>query len=310
MEVVPEEQVKPIEITNVEQVPASSFVQSLLQEQTDETTEKTKKKKKKAKTGRQKELDRLTKGTKDILETPEKLNDVCKRINSLISVQKKNLLAACQLIDKYNIGSLSYEQFRLIIRDRLPELSSEDLFVLTQLFQTDGTAIDYRMIFDEESSNGVLQHVKQLPVPSSTDIILEKKPIKEIKRPFNEPFEIDQPKYVTIQFRLITFDAYNVYPGHVHLTIPDHMSIYALSKMVIDKTDLPTRSIQIFREKIRSSDVILDPMRSLESYGLTGAYKDGTHKQVFPTYTLYYDYYPLGIRADCPILKCDYYMMK
>ena len=56
MEVVPEEQVKPIEITQSEQAPATSFVQALLQEQADETDEKKKKKKKKAKTGRQREL--------------------------------------------------------------------------------------------------------------------------------------------------------------------------------------------------------------------------------------------------------------
>jgi hypothetical protein len=49
-------------------------------------------------------------------------------------------------------------------------------------------------------------------------------------------------------------------------------------------------------------------MCSLEEYRLTGAYVDGTHKQPFPSYTLYYDYTPMDIYADCPILKCDYYM--
>jgi hypothetical protein len=86
------------------------------------------------------------------------------------------------------------------------------------------------------------------------------------------------------------------------------MSIYALSKMVIDETDLATRSVSIFREKVRSRHGILDPMCSLEEYRLTGAYVDGTHKQPFPTYTLYYDYSSMDIHADCPILKCDYYM--
>jgi hypothetical protein len=86
------------------------------------------------------------------------------------------------------------------------------------------------------------------------------------------------------------------------------MSVYALSKMVIDKTDLATREISIFREKIRSRHGFLDPMRSLEEYHLIGACIDGTHKQLFPTYTLYYDYMPMQIRGDCPILKCDYYM--
>jgi hypothetical protein len=49
-------------------------------------------------------------------------------------------------------------------------------------------------------------------------------------------------------------------------------------------------------------------MCSLEKYGLTGAYIDGTHNQQFPIYTLFYDYSPMDIRGDCPILKCDYFM--
>lgn len=115
-------------------------------------------------------------------------------------------------------------------------------------------------------------------------------------------------RYVTVHLRLITFDSYNAYPGHIRLTVPDHMSVYALSKMVIEETDLPTLSVDIFREKIRSRHALLDPMRTLEDQNYVGAYVDGTHQQPFPTYTLYYDYSPLNMRNNCPILKCDYYM--
>lgn len=86
------------------------------------------------------------------------------------------------------------------------------------------------------------------------------------------------------------------------------MSVYALSKMIIEETDLATRSVNIFREKVRSRHGLLDPMCSLEEYRLTGTYVDGTHNQPFPTYTLYYDYSPTDVCGDCPILKCDYYM--
>ncbi|CAF0850272.1 unnamed protein product [Adineta steineri] len=296
------------DITKTDQVPAPSFLDSILQEQPVEKDEKKKKKKKKGKTGRQKEIERLTKETKEIFESPDKLNVVCERIHSLLLGQKKFLLGACQLLDKYNYGSLPYEQFRLIIRDRLPKLSTEDFFILTKLFEVGGTSIDYRAILDEELGNGILRHVTQLPVPLPTEIVLEKKSSKESKSIFNEPLQVAQPKYVTLHLRLITFDAYNAYPGHVHITVPDHTSVYALSKMVIDKTDLATRSISIFREKIRSRHGLLDPMDTLEHHQLTGACIDGTHKQLFPTYTLYYDYSPMELRSDCPILKCDYYM--
>ena len=115
-------------------------------------------------------------------------------------------------------------------------------------------------------------------------------------------------RYVTVHLRFITFDTFDVYPGHIHLTIPEHISIYALSKMIIDQTDLATRSISIFREKVLSRNTLLDPMRTLEYYRYTGVYIDGTYKQLFPTYTLYYDYSLMNIHHDCPILKCDYYM--
>ncbi|CAF1186374.1 unnamed protein product [Rotaria sordida] len=295
------------EATKIEQPATTSLVQSLLQEQADEIVDKKKKKKKKGKAGRDKELERLTKATKNIFSSPEKLNAACERINSLLKDHKKLLLDVCQMLDKVGSGRLSYEQFRLVIKDRLPIISREDLFILMKLFENEGF-IDYRSMLDQQLGNGILRYIVQLTVPPSKEIILEKKLPKELKRPFYEPLQLTYPKYVTLHLRLITFDSYNAYPGHIRLTVPDHMSVYALSKMVIDETDLATRSISIFREKVRSRHGLLDPMRSLEEYRLIGAYVDGTHKQSFPSYTLYYDYSPMDIRGDCPILKCDYFI--
>ncbi|CAF2604281.1 unnamed protein product [Rotaria sp. Silwood2] len=295
------------ETTKIEQAATTSLVQSLLQGQADEIEDKKKKKKKKGKAGREKEIERLKKSTKGIFASPEKLNGACERINALLTNHKKLLLGVCQVLDKLDSGHLSYEQFRLVIKDRLPIMSREDLFILMKLFENEGF-IDYRAILDQELSNGILRHIVPLTVPPSKEIILEKKLPKELKRPFYEPLQLNHPKYVTLHLRLITFDSYHAYPGHIRLTVPDHMSIYALSKMVIDETDLATRSISIFREKVRSRHGLLEPMLSLEDCRLTGAYVDGTHNQPFPTYTLYYDYSPMDIGSDCPILKCDYFI--
>ena len=79
--------------------------------------------------------------------------------------------------------------------------------------------------------------------------------------------------------------------------------------MIIDERDFATPSVSIFREKVPSRASLLDPMRTLEFYHYTGAYVDGTHNQSLPTYTLYYDYTPIGLGRDCPILKCDYYFI-
>ena len=115
-------------------------------------------------------------------------------------------------------------------------------------------------------------------------------------------------KYLVAYLRLITFDAYDAHPGHIHLTIPDRISIYTLSKLIIDETSIITQSISIFREKEQSRDTLLDPQRSLENHGYKGAYENGMRKQNFPKYTLYYDYLPMNICRQCPILKFSYTM--
>jgi len=72
-------------------------------------------------------------------------------------------------------------------------MSREDLFVLTKLFENEGL-IDYQTILDDELGNGILRHITKLTVPPSKQIILEKKPPKELKRPFNEPLLLNHPK--------------------------------------------------------------------------------------------------------------------
>jgi len=72
-------------------------------------------------------------------------------------------------------------------------MSREDLFVLTKLFEIEGL-IDYQAILDDEAGNGILRHITQLIVPPPKQVVLEKKPPKELKRPFNEPLQLNHPK--------------------------------------------------------------------------------------------------------------------
>jgi len=81
----------------------------------------------------------------------------------------------------------------IVLKDRLPKMPREDLFVLTKLFEIEGL-IDYQTILDDELGNGILRHITQLTVPPSKQIVLEKKPPKELKRPFNEPLQLNHPK--------------------------------------------------------------------------------------------------------------------
>lgn len=81
----------------------------------------------------------------------------------------------------------------IVLKDRLPAMSREDLFILMKLFDNEGF-IDYRAILDQQFGNGILNHIVKLDVPPSKQIILEKKPPKELKRPFNEPLLLHHPK--------------------------------------------------------------------------------------------------------------------
>jgi hypothetical protein len=81
----------------------------------------------------------------------------------------------------------------LVIRDRLPKISSEDLFVLTKLFEIEGL-IDYRTILDEKLSDGILRHIVSLPVPPSKQILLEKKPPKQLRQSFNPLLPVNNPR--------------------------------------------------------------------------------------------------------------------
>lgn len=75
----------------------------------------------------------------------------------------------------------------------MSHMTREDLYVLMKLFEIEGT-IDYPAMLDTELGNGILRHVTQLPVPPSKEIVLEKKPPKELRRPFNEPLQFHHPK--------------------------------------------------------------------------------------------------------------------
>ena len=81
-----------------------------------------------------------------------------------------------------------------VLKDRLPSISKEDVFIVTKLFEVEGGLIDYRSILSLNGENGVLKHVTALPVPPAEEVVLEKKAKKELRPPFNEPLRLNHPK--------------------------------------------------------------------------------------------------------------------
>ncbi|CAF1003396.1 unnamed protein product [Adineta ricciae] len=293
------------ETTQIEQSQSKSLIDSLLFTASQQENEKNKK----IKTSRQKELERLTKATKSLFSCCEELNIVCERIDSILSNHRTILLPVCRSLDKRDSGRLSYEQFRLIIRDHLPAMPLEDLFVLTKLFQIN-ESIDYRTMLDDNINNGIRRFIKPSSVSQSSEVILETTIPKELQLMHNDPLQTNHSKcrYLVAYLRLITFDAYDAHPGHIYLTIPDRISIYTLSKLIIDETSIITQSISIFRENVQARETLLDLRCSLQSQGYIGADEDGTRNQQFPKYKLYYNYLPMNICHQCPILKFSYKM--
>ena len=47
-------------------------------------------------------------------------------------------------------------------------MSSEDIFILTKLFEVNGL-INYRMILDDKLGNGILRYITSVPVPSQSN---------------------------------------------------------------------------------------------------------------------------------------------
>jgi len=72
-------------------------------------------------------------------------------------------------------------------------MSREDLFVLMKLFEIEGL-IDYLAILDDELGKGILRFIIPLTVPPPKQIVLEKKPLQELQRPFDEPLQLNHPK--------------------------------------------------------------------------------------------------------------------
>lgn len=87
-------------------------------------------------------------------------------------------------------GDFSFQ----VLKDRLASISKEDVFIVTKLFEVEGGLIDYRSILSLNPENGILRHVTPLPVPPAKEIVLEKKPTKELRQPFNEPIRFNHPK--------------------------------------------------------------------------------------------------------------------
>lgn len=72
-------------------------------------------------------------------------------------------------------------------------MTREDFFIMSKLYENEGF-VNYRAILDETVGPGIIQHITQLDVPVAKEILLETKPTKENRQPFNEPLRLNHPR--------------------------------------------------------------------------------------------------------------------
>ncbi|KAL8601804.1 hypothetical protein ACOMHN_033980 [Nucella lapillus] len=114
--------------------------------------------------------------------------------------------------------------------------------------------------------------------------------------PFTEPY----PRYISLDLRMVTFESFKDYPGHLDLMVHAHLPVCCLIQMIVDITQITSTKIAVFRDRSRSRESLLPPKSTLQDCGFVGDSRSDPEEVV-----LFYDY--TVEFTDCPILLCDHY---
>lgn len=107
-------------------------------------------------------------------------------------------------------------------------------------------------------------------------------------------------RYISLELRMVTFDNFRDYPGHLDLLVHAHLPVCGLIQMIIQETEITSSKLAIFRDRSRSRESLLPPKSTLRECGFFGDSRNSPEEVL-----LYYDY--TVEFTDCPILLCDHY---
>ena len=107
-------------------------------------------------------------------------------------------------------------------------------------------------------------------------------------------------RYIKLELRLASFDSLANYPGHLLLIIFADMSVSALTRILIDETQIMATKIAIFRNITCTKEDMLGHKNTMEDCGFIGGCKNQPQEV-----QLYYDFAVDFVQ--CPILVCDHY---
>lgn len=263
------------------------------------------------KKGKKKKLSKSEKATEKLEKQVEKIKADVPYFDRLINTMHQWLVANAETavelfrqIDSDGEGLLSFDEFKSGMFDMNAPVTKIELHLLCKLLDDEDTGeIDYT-----ELENG-LQNVRQsreldrqIARNDRQLLLTERKflpcPCCKMSRvePWNEPI----PRYILLELRLVTFDMYKDYPGHLELLVHSHVPVCGIIQMIVEETDISSTKLAVFRDRSRSPESVLLPGVTLEDCGFLG---DSYHSP--EDVTLFYDY--TVEFTDCPILMCDHY---
>ncbi|KAK6174692.1 hypothetical protein SNE40_017922 [Patella caerulea] len=265
---------------------------------------KKKKGKKKKLTKAEKALEKLEKATQKIKDDEESFYHLINRMDQWLRSMAPRAIELFKMIDTSGDGILSYDEFKSGMFDLNIPLNRTELHLMARLLDTDDSGeIDYT-----EFSKGIT-YVKPVDETSDPDpdhktslILSERKPVpcSCCKMGVWQPYREKNPRYLSIELRLVTFDNYKDHLGHISVLVHSHLSIYGLIELIINQTSVLSTKLAIFSDKSRSLEALLPVESTLEDCGYFGSSRENPQE-----ITLYYDYTVEFV--NCPLLMCDHY---
>ncbi|XP_076470942.1 microtubule-actin cross-linking factor 1, isoforms 6/7-like isoform X2 [Babylonia areolata] len=201
-------------------------------------------------------------------------------------------------------GAVTTDEFKAGLFDLNVPLTAVETHLLTRLLDPDDAGeVDYTQL-----SHG-LQLARET-FNMDRDMEFESLVLETTRRKFPacpcckmsivEPFVEQYPRFISLELRMVTFDSFKDYPGHLDLLVHAHLPVCRLIQMIIEETQITSSKIAIFRDRTRSRESLLPPKSTLQECGFLGDSRNDPEEVL-----LYYDY--TVEFTDCPILLCDHY---
>ena len=214
---------------------------------------------------------------------------------------------AIELFRKMDVdgeGAVTAEEFKAGLFDLNVPLNAVETHLLTRLLDPDDAGeVDYTQLKQGLQLARETFNMDKDTEYDSLMLITTRRKFPSYpcsKMSIVEPYIEPNPRYISLELRMVTFDNFKDYPGHLDLLVHAHLPVCGLIQMIIEETQITSSKIAIFRDRSRSRESLLPPKNTLRECGFFGDSRNEPEEVL-----LYYDY--TVEFTDCPILLCDHY---